>query len=115
MRSVDLALYADMLAARAATLAAQVERSRDRLRQAAIERRARAVLDPESVARLERLGLLVCLDLHGARSDLVDRARSLAALHRLQAWVESELASNRDDQAALREGGEGDAQLTSAA
>ena len=58
MRSVDLALYADELAARAATLAARLERARGRLRQAAIEREARRALDETSVARLESLGVL---------------------------------------------------------
>ena len=63
MRSIDLALYADALAARSATLAAQLERARDRLRQAAIERRASRALDADAVARLERLGLLAAVDL----------------------------------------------------
>jgi hypothetical protein len=58
VRSIDLALYADELAARAATLAAQLERARSRLRQEAIEREARRALDEGSVARLEALGLL---------------------------------------------------------
>ena len=58
MRSVDLALFADELAARAATLAAQLERARGRLRQAAIEREARRALEETSVARLESLGIL---------------------------------------------------------
>jgi predicted transcriptional regulator len=52
MRSIDLALYADELAARAATLAAQLDRARSRLRQEAIEREARRALDEGSVARL---------------------------------------------------------------
>jgi hypothetical protein len=52
MRSIDLALYADELAARAATLAAQLERARCRLRQEALEREARRVLDEGSIDRL---------------------------------------------------------------
>jgi len=40
MRTVDLAVYLDVLAAKHAGLAAQLERSRDRLRQASIEREA---------------------------------------------------------------------------
>jgi predicted transcriptional regulator len=58
MRSIDLALYADELAARAATLAAQLDRARCRLRREAVEREARRALDEGSVARLEALGLL---------------------------------------------------------
>jgi predicted transcriptional regulator len=56
VRSIDLALYADELAARAATLAAQLERARCRLRQEAIEREARRALGEGSVARLEASG-----------------------------------------------------------
>ena len=44
MRSVELAIYADQLAGEAASLAARAERARSRLRQAAIEKRARADL-----------------------------------------------------------------------
>jgi len=41
MRSVELAIYADTLAGESASLAARAERARSRLRQAAIEKRAR--------------------------------------------------------------------------
>ena len=44
MRGVDLAIYADALAGEAASLAARAERARSRLRQAAIEKRARTEL-----------------------------------------------------------------------
>ena len=44
MRSVDLALYADVLAGEAASLAARIERERGKQRQSAIERAARAAL-----------------------------------------------------------------------
>jgi uncharacterized protein involved in type VI secretion and phage assembly len=63
MRSVDLALYADELAARAATLAAQLERARCRLRREAIEREARRALGEGSVARLESLRLIRASDV----------------------------------------------------
>ena len=92
VRAVDLALYADELAGEAAALSARAERARARLRQAAIERRARAELPEESVARLRAIGLLRAADEHGMREELDDLASSLAALRRLQAWVEARLA-----------------------
>ena len=92
MRAVDLALYADELAGEAAALSARAERARARLRQAAIERRARAELAEDTVARLQALGLLRRDDEAGAREDLAELARSLAALRELQTWVEARLA-----------------------
>jgi hypothetical protein len=89
---VDLAVYSDSLAAEHATLSCRLERVRGRLRQAAIEREARAALAPEIIARLQAVGLL------GAAGDEVDTVeiaelvRVLGALERLQAWVEAELA-----------------------
>ena len=73
MRSVELAIYADTLAADAASLRARAERARSRLRQAAIEKRARGELSESAVERLEALGLF-------------------DALEELQTWVEAELA-----------------------
>jgi hypothetical protein len=58
MRSVDLAVYADSIAAEAAALCARLERARRRLRQAAIEREARLALPADAVRRLEQLDLL---------------------------------------------------------
>ena len=58
MHSVDLALYADMLAGEAASLAARIERERGKQRQAAIEHAARRALNPIAIQRLEELGLL---------------------------------------------------------
>jgi uncharacterized protein involved in type VI secretion and phage assembly len=55
MRSVELVLDADELAGRAATVAAQLERARGRLRRAAIEREARRALGAGSVETLEAL------------------------------------------------------------
>ena len=52
MRGVDLAIYADALAGEAASLAARAERARSRLRQAAIEKRARGELTAVAVQRL---------------------------------------------------------------
>ena len=89
MRSVDLALYADLLAGEAASLAARIERERGKQRQAAIEREARAALAPVALERLEELGLL------STRADaalIVDLEESLDAIELLQAWVERALA-----------------------
>jgi uncharacterized protein involved in type VI secretion and phage assembly len=92
MRSIDLALYADELAARAATLATQLERTRSRLRREAIEREARRALGEGSIARLERLGILHLADPREIRGDLRELSTSLAAVEELQAWVEARLA-----------------------
>ena len=96
MRSVDLALYADALAARASALAARVERERDALRQAAVERAARRDLDDATVARLEALGVLPRRDVRVARAELSRLAADLAAVERLQAWVEERLFEARE-------------------
>ena len=97
MRSVDLALYADELAARAATLAAQLERARCRLRQEAIEREARRALGEGSVVRLEALGLFRRSDAHAIRLEIRELAASVAVVEELQAWVEERLAAARED------------------
>jgi hypothetical protein len=101
MRSIDLALYADELAARAATLAAQLERARCRVRQEAIEREARRALDEGTVARLEKLGLIRRTDSRAVRAELSDFADSLAAVEVLQAWVEERLAAVQDEVVGL--------------
>ena len=88
MRSVDLALYADMLAGEAASLAARIERERGRQRQASIEREARAALTPFAVDRLEELGLL---STRGDAAALAELEESLDAVEVLQAWVEGAL------------------------
>jgi hypothetical protein len=98
MRSVDLALFADELAARAATLAAQLERARGRLRQAAIEREARRALDETSVARLESLGILRGATA-GVRAEIRELAASLSVVEELQAWVERRLLEAGDEAA----------------
>ena len=93
MRSVELAIYADALAGEAASLAARAERSRSRLRQAAIEKRARAELSETAVGRLEGLGLLGAIDERAARAELRELDAALGALEELQAWVEAQLAT----------------------
>ncbi|MDQ2982694.1 MAG: hypothetical protein M3R70_02035 [Actinomycetota bacterium] len=93
MRQVDLAVYADALAGEAAAVAARAERLRSRLRQAAIERRARRELEAQTVERLGSLGLLTPFDERALRSELRELEQSLAALEELQAWVEGQLVA----------------------
>lgn len=93
MRGVDLAIYADALAGECASLSARAERARSRLRQAAIEKRARRELTRVSVERLEALGLLGAVDEAALRVELRELEAALDALEELQSWVESELGS----------------------
>jgi hypothetical protein len=96
MPAVDLALYADELAARAASLAARMERARAALRRAAVEHEARGALPADDVVVLERLGVLGTGD-HDVRAgeELAEATRALAAVQRLQAWVEARLDEGR--------------------
>jgi hypothetical protein len=93
MRGVDLAIYADALAGEAASLAARAERARSRLRQAAIEKRARTELTAVAVDRLEALGVLGAVDEMATRAELRELEAALDAVEELQAWLEAELAS----------------------
>jgi hypothetical protein len=93
MRGVDLAIYADALAGEAAGLAARAERARSRLRQAAIEKRARTELTVVAVERLEALGVLGGVDEVATRAELRELEAALDAVEELQAWLEAELAS----------------------
>lgn len=95
MRSVDLALYADRLAAEAATLSARLERARARLRNAALEHEARLGLPPDVVVHLERLGVLSAGCANGVGGEIVEIQTALSALESLQAWVEQQLAAAR--------------------
>ncbi|HET8606828.1 MAG TPA: hypothetical protein VFL66_07330 [Gaiellaceae bacterium] len=92
MLEIDLAVYADALAGEAAALAARAERARSRIRQAGIERQARAELDETALAVLERLGVLGRIDAAAARAEVRELDAALAALAQLQAWVERRLA-----------------------
>ena len=92
MRSVELAVYADALAGESASLAARAERARSRLRQAAIEKRARGELSDTAIERLETLGLLGAIDEPSVRAELRELEAALDALEELQTWVEAELA-----------------------
>lgn len=96
MRAIDLAVYADALAGEAAAVTARAERSRARLRQAAIEREARSALAPADVARLQSRGLLRPLDLGAVRGEIAELDADLAALLALQRWVEERLADEED-------------------
>jgi hypothetical protein len=89
VRSVDLALYADLLAGEAASLAARIERERGKQRQATLEREARAALTPFAVERLQELGLL---STRGDPAAIAELEESLDAIELLQAWVESALS-----------------------
>ena len=100
MRAVDLAVYADVLAGRAATLAARLERVRDGVRQIAIERAARRALGGGAAERLERIGALGTADPRALRREAAELAEDLAALEELQAWVEARLFEAREDAAA---------------
>ncbi len=91
MRAVELAVYADALAGEAASLSARAERARSRIRQAAIETRARIELTAVAVERLEALGLLGAIDEPAARAELRELEAALDALEELQGWVEGEL------------------------
>ena len=93
MRGVDLAIYADALAGEAASLAARAERARSRLRQAAIEKRARRELTAVAVERLESLGLFGAVDELSVRQELRELEAALDALEELQSWVERELSA----------------------
>jgi hypothetical protein len=97
VRSVDLALYADELAARAATLPAQLERARCRLRQEAIEREARRALGEGAVVRLESLGLMRKAEAQAIRTEIRELSACVAAVEELQAWVEERLAAAQED------------------
>jgi hypothetical protein len=95
MRAVDLAVYADILAARAAILSTRLERARQRIRQSEIEREARRDLPPETVAPLERLGVLERRSIEPDVRDAASAAHGLEALVALQAWVEARLRAAR--------------------
>lgn len=89
MRSIDLALYADVLAGEVASLVARIERERGRLRQADVEREARRSLPVSTVERLEEIGLLAT---RGDVELLAGLEEARDAPEALQAWVEERLA-----------------------
>jgi hypothetical protein len=101
VRAVDLAIYADMLAGEHAALAARAEQAHARLREAAIERDARANIATDAVKELEAAAILGTIDESAARRELRRLTRALEALEALQAWVEERLAEERDDGYAL--------------
>ena len=91
MRTVDLAIYADTLAGEHAALAARLEQAPSRLREAAIERDARADLPAETVKELESLGVLGGVDERTVRGEIRRLGRALEAVEQLQFWIESRL------------------------
>ena len=93
MRGVDLAIYADALAGEAASLAARAERARSRLRQAAIEKRARRELTAVAVERLDAIGVLGAVDEAATRAELRELEAAIDAVEEMQSWLERELAS----------------------
>ena len=99
MRAVDLAVYADTLAAEAASLSVRLERARQRLRRSEIEHEARRDLPPETVATLERLGVLDRDALEPDVREVAAATVGLEALEALQAWVESRLRAARLERA----------------
>jgi hypothetical protein len=92
VRTVDLAIYADTLAAEAAAVAARIERARSRLRESAIEHEARRELARGTIDRLERLGLLRPADEGRLSTELRRLEADLEALQELQAWVDERMA-----------------------
>jgi hypothetical protein len=91
VRTVDLAIYADTLAGEHAALAARLEQANSRLREAAIERDARAHLSTETVKDLEALGILGGIDERTARNEIRRLSRALDAVEQLQSWIEGRL------------------------
>ena len=104
VRAVDLALYADVLAAKAARVAARLERARGELRQAEIEREVRRAFDGPTLARLERLRALGRAEPSRLRDEVLELAADLAALEELQAWTEARLRET-DERAATPDRG----------
>ena len=92
VRSVDLAIYADTIAAEVAVVSARAERARCRLLESAIEHEARRALARPTVERLERLGLLRPADEQKASAELHRLETDVRALEELQEWVEAWLA-----------------------
>ena len=93
MRGVDLAIYADVLEGESASLAARADRARSRLRQAAIEKRARRELTHVAVERLDAIGVLGSVDEAATRAELRELEAAIDAVEELQSWLERELAS----------------------
>jgi hypothetical protein len=105
MRTVDLALFADVVAARSAAVEARLKQARDRIRQSAIEREARRALSPATVERLERSGLFGVANVRAERDEVKELAESLAALRELRIWIEARLAETELGTGLERPGG----------
>jgi hypothetical protein len=95
MDRLDLELYADRLARHADRLHDELEAARLRLAWSSLERTARAELEGREVALLEAVGVLTPATCGDDRA-LVERRRGqLAALSRLQAYVERRIDEHR--------------------
>jgi hypothetical protein len=104
MRTIELAVYADVLAAEAAELAARLERTRSALRLSAIEREAVAALPAPVVDRLRALGLLTAASEPDGAAEVERIDLDLRAVLQLQAWVERRLqAESAGQPTALRD------------
>ena len=98
MRSVDLALFADELAARAATLAAQLEHARGASgRRASSGRRGGRSTRPRSPA--SNRSASCAGPTAGVRAEIRELAASLSVVEELQAWVERRLFEAGDEAA----------------
>lgn len=98
MRAVDLAVYADLLAARRLVVSARLERARAEAAEAAIERAAAAALPRATVAALEESGVLAGgSGLERAAREVVRLSSAVAAIDELQAWVEQRLVATLED------------------
>jgi hypothetical protein len=103
MRSVDLALYADVLASRVADATARLERANGRLRRAVIDVEARKELPAAVLERLERLGALDLAGPAAVRAEVMELAADVHALEQLQAFVERELFAAREEDCVVRD------------
>ena len=96
MDRLDIELYAERLARHAERTADDLADARLRAAWWELEQDARSCLVAADVARLEGLGLLIPAPAAAAvERGVAERARDLAAIHRLQAIVERQRAAAR--------------------
>ena len=95
MDRLELELYADRLARHADRLADELAAARLRRSWAALEDAARTRLAPGDTLLLESVGVLAGRSGTDDEGVIARRAGQLAALGRLQAFVEEELARRR--------------------
>jgi len=96
MDRLDIELYAERLARHAERTADDLADARLREAWWELEQEVRGSLTAADVARLEGLGLLIPPPVAAAIGRSVEeRARDLAAIHRLQALIERQRAAAR--------------------